>query len=123
MATNKPTPIVHIFHEVKAFKTVRHYELQSVVGGKSKLSKLINVAINRGFSKANVRFWVSEHDGKKWITEPRLCGLFSTPDSKVFYSDTEKKKNLLVARFQENGRVLVIEIYPKYYTADLSKII
>ena len=112
-----PTPVVMEFEQdtEKIFKEVRHYNL---IAGKNLFSKKLNIGINRGFSKAKYDYSLKIRQGNKWSSQ--ITGLFSTNDPELFYGDTMNKKNLLIARFTENGRKLRLYYFPNFHTRHIT---
>ena len=100
-----PTPDVMQFNldTGNLFKEVRHYNLAE---GKETLSNKLNIGINRGFSKAIYKYSVKIRLANKWSKQ--ITGLYSTHDQDLFYGDTINRKNLLLARFKDNGNQLEV---------------
>ncbi|SHK72185.1 hypothetical protein SAMN04488007_3665 [Maribacter aquivivus] len=111
-----PTPEVMQFKldTGKLFKEVRHYNL---VDGKEILSNKLNIGINRGFSKAKYIYSVKIRQPNKWSKQ--ITGLYATHDIDLFYGDTINQKNLLIARFKDNGNELVIYYFEDFYPKPL----
>ncbi|MDO6473603.1 hypothetical protein [Maribacter sp. 1_MG-2023] len=111
-----PTPDVMQFKldTGKVYKEVRHYNL---IDGKETLSNKLNIGINRGFSKAKYIYSVKIRQPNKWSKQ--ITGLFPTNDIDLFYGDTINQKNLLLARFKDNGNELVIYYFKDFYPKPL----
>ncbi|MGN7513681.1 MAG: hypothetical protein ACTHOM_04850 [Allomuricauda sp.] len=112
-----PRPVVMEFEQdtEKIFKEVRHYDL---IKGKDLFSQRLNIGINRGFSKAQYTYSLKIWKGKKWSGQ--LTGLFKTNDPNLFYGDTMDKKNLVIARFTQNGKRLRLYYFENFYTRRIS---
>lgn len=95
----------------KIFKEVRHYDLKD---GKETLSNKLNIGINRGFSKANYTYSVKIRQVNKWSKQ--ITGLFPTHDPDIFYGDTNNKKNLVLMRFVDNGKLLKVYYFKDFHT-------
>lgn len=111
-----PTPDVMRFKldTGKIFKEVRHYNL---IDGKETLSNKLNIGVNRGFSKAKYTYSVKTRQTNKWSKQ--ITGLFPTHDIDLFYGDTINQRNLLLARFKDNGNDLVIYYFEDFYPNSL----
>jgi len=123
MATQKPTPVTHIFKEVNIgkYKTTNHYELVEVKNGSSKLSNKLNISANRNCALSMPEYWLKLHEGNKWAKK-WLTGLFKTPNVNIFYGDTKHKTNLLLFEFSNDKRFLKVYFYPNYYTSNFTNI-
>jgi hypothetical protein len=108
-----PIPVVMEFEQDtdKIFKEVRHFNL---IKGKDLFSQKLNIGINRGFSKAQYTYSLKIWKGKKWSKQ--LTGLFPTNRQDLFYGDTEDKKNLVIVKFAESGKVLRVYYFENFYT-------
>lgn len=114
-------PTIHVYKEVKRFKTVSHYEVQ----GLNKillLSERIHLSVNQQFAKSTPVFWLKESSGHKWSTK-YLTGLFKTSYKGIFKGDTQHKKNLLLFAFDGGLETLKIAYYPNYYTRNIKDLI
>ena len=114
-------PIRHHFEVCKTFKEVRHYQLTEVENGDNQLSEIINISKDRHFSNAKgLLYWLKLRVNDKF-TKP-LTGLKKTNYSQIFFGDIAKRTNagyipthLLIFRFLEGDKVLIIDYYPNYY--------
>lgn len=123
MATQIPTPIIHLYKEVNTgkYKTTQHFDLIEIRNGKNHISEKINISINRNCALSMPLFWLKVHNGKKWIT-PFLTGLFKTKNPNVYYGDTNKRTHLLLFVFSDNRQDLKIYFFQNYYTKNLNNL-
>jgi len=123
MATRKPQLITHVYKEINegTYRSVKHYELIESSSDNTELTKLLNLSVDRNCAKSSPVYWIQIHDGKKWI-KPRLTGLFKTNYQNIFKGDTQRKKNLLIFEFLDNGSTLIIKYFKDYFTSDLSNV-
>ncbi|MBC8767173.1 hypothetical protein H4O18_04135 [Arenibacter sp. BSSL-BM3] len=123
MATQTPQPITHVYKEINEgkYRSVKHYELIKASSNNVQLTKLLNLSKDRNCAKSLPVYWLQIHDGKKWI-KPRLTGLFKTEYKNVFKGDTQRKRNLLIFEFLDNGSTLVIKYFQDYFTGDLRNV-
>jgi len=119
---NIPIPIIHTFKEINVgkSKTVQYFELIETRNGESKLSKLLNISVGRGFSRTynHPKFWVKERGSKKWIN-PALTGLFETKFKRVYFGDKDKRNHLLIFQFNDDQSMLKVFYFENYYTTNL----
>lgn len=121
--SNLAKPTIHIFKEynVGKYKSVKHYELITVLNGVSKLSNEVNVSKNRNFAKSMPDYWIKLKEGNKW-SKNNLTGLFKTSENLTYKGDSEKKKNLLIFKFSDLGSTLTVYYFDNYYTVDLTSV-
>lgn len=119
MATQKPTPVTHVYKEVNEgkYKSVKHYELLQC-NGTPIFSTLINVSTNQNCAQSMPDYWLKIREGNKWTKY--ITGLFKTPKKGIYKGDTQKKRNLVIFKFSDNANTLNIDFYPNFYTNDLS---
>lgn len=112
-----PIPVFMEFEQDtdKIFKEVRHYDL---IKGKDLFSQRLNISNNRGHSRAKYTYCLKTWKGKKWSKQ--LTGLFPTNRPDLFYGDTEDKKNLVIVKFVESGKVLRLYYFENFYTRRLT---
>lgn len=122
MATQKPIPVTHVYKEINEgkYKTVKHYELIEN-NTTPKLPQLLNISKNQDCAKSMPDFWLRIREGNKWGRY--ITGLFKTSKNLVYKGDTKKKRNLLIFKFSDNAKTLVIDYYENYYTNDLGKLL
>ena len=114
-------PIRHYFDVCKTLKEVRHYQLTEVENGTNQLSEKINISKDRHYSNAQgVNYWLKLRVQDKF-TKP-ITGLKVSRFNQLFYGDIAKRTNgsyipthLLVFRFIDGDKRLVIDYYPNYY--------
>ena len=58
--------------------------------------------------------------GNKWSN--CITGLFKTSLKNIYKGDTQKKKNLVIFNFLEDGNTLIVKYFKNYFTNDLSNI-
>ncbi len=121
MATQTPTPVIHVFKEINEgkYKSVKHYELQEVINGTTLLSNQINISKNRKCALSIPDYWLKIKQGKNWSR--CLTGLFKTGVSLIYKGDINHKKHLVLFKFSSNASTQTIHYYKGYYTKDLSK--
>lgn len=120
MATQIPTPIIHVYKEVNTgkYKTTQHFNLVEVKKGQNYISEKLNISVNRNCALSMPAFWLKIHNGKKWIT-PFLTGLFKTKKPNIYYGDVDKRTHLLIFVFSDNKENLKVYFFKNYYTKDL----
>ena len=120
-----PIPTIHTFKEINVgkSKTVQYFELLDTRNGESKLSKLLNISVGRGFSRTNnhPKYFVKERGSNKWI-KPALTGLFKTSFSTVYFGDKDKKNHLLIFQFNTEKSMLKVYYFENYYSNNLSNV-
>ena len=117
MATQIHTPIIHIYKEINIgkYRTTRHYELVEVNGGNQILSSKLNLSVNRNCALSMPNYWLKEHEGTKWAKR-WLTGLFKTGKHNLYHGDSQKKKNLLLFKFDESKNEFIVYYFRNYYT-------
>ena len=120
-----PIPVIHTFNEVNVgkSKTVQYFEINNIKNGTNKLSKELNISIDRGFSRRTPppKFWVKLRGLKKWI-DPALTGLFSTKHRGVYFGDMDNKKHLLIFNFNNDSSKLDVHYFEDYYSTNLTQV-
>lgn len=113
MATIIPIPVVMEFEldTEKYFKEVRHYKL---VDDAKLFSEKLNISNDRNCAKSSPTFWLKIRKHNKW--SGCITGLFPTNDPDIFYGDTENKRNFILFKFTDNGRVLRLYYFENFYT-------
>lgn len=122
MAKYIPQPETYIYKEINQgkFKSVKHFEL--IKGTENPvLSTLINISKNQNCAKSMPDYWLRIREGKKWTKY--ITGLFKSPRKGVYKGDTNRKKNLLIFKFSEDGKRLTIDFYPNYYTNNITRLL
>lgn len=94
----------------KTFKEVRHFDL---ISGPTVFSNKINLSRNRGFSNAKYAYSLKKRLENKW--SPQLTGLFTTSHPDVFYGDTDKQSNLVIAVFDDGGNRVTLHYFYDFY--------
>jgi len=119
-----PQPVIHNYKEVNKgkYKTVRHFELSKVINGKSKIVELINIRKNQNCAMSMPSFWLKGKQGKKW-TKNYLTGLFKTEYKNIYKGDINRRKHLLIFKFNNEVEGLLIYYFQNYYTNDLRDIL
>jgi hypothetical protein len=97
------------------FKEVKHYNLKT---GSTLFSEKLNIAINRGFSKANYDYSLKIRQGKKWSKQ--ITGLYPTRYKGIFYGDTQDKSNLVLIQFDNESTKLRLHYFENYYTRHIT---
>lgn len=126
--TKVPTPIVHIYKEIKIgkFETVRHYEFQSIENGIPQLSTNIKVSINRHFNNSKVDYLVHQRTSNKW-DKMSTTGLFSYGnDEVIYYGDIaykKVKKHTLIFKYSDDKQSLIIYYFKDFYTPKIDLLI
>lgn len=120
MATQIHTPIIHIYKEINIGKhrTVKHFELTKVNGGNQILSNKLNLSVNRNCALSMPDYWLKEHEGTKWAKR-WLTGLFKTSKHNLYHGDTQRKKNLLLFKFDESNNEFIVYYFKNFYTNNL----
>lgn len=116
MATYTHAPIIHVYREINIgkYKTTRHYELVEVKGGENQLTNKLNLSKDRKCAKSDPTYWLQIRKDNAWV-KPRLTGLFKI-NNKLFHGDTQKKKNLLLFKFDEYKNELTVYYFVDHYT-------
>lgn len=122
MATQTPQPVTHVYKEVNKgkYKSVKHYELQQC-NATPIFSTQINISVNQNCAQSMPDYWLRIREGNKWTKY--ITGLFKTPKKGIYKGDTQKKTNLVIFKFSDNGSLLTIDFYGNFYTTDLNKVI
>ncbi|RTY94327.1 hypothetical protein EKL32_11255 [Flavobacterium sp. GSN2] len=120
-----PKPTIHVYKEINEgkFKTTKHYEIVEVENGTKKLSDLININADRGFAKSTPNFWLKIIVGKRWVN---FTGLFKTSTPETYYADkgsNNRKEDLIIVKFLDNEKTVVIYYFKNYYTANLDTVL
>ncbi len=117
MATIIPIPVVMEFEQdtEQNFKGVRHYKLTQ---GTSLFSEKLNISNDRNCAKSSPTFWLKIRKHNKW--SGCITGLFPTNDPDIFYGDTENKRNFILFKFTDNGRMLRLYYFQNFYTRCLT---
>lgn len=121
MATQTPQPITHIYKEINKgkYKSVKHYEL-IVNQNTTILPNLLNISQNQRCAKSMPEFWLKVRQRNKWSKD--ITGLFKTSLKNIYKGDTQRRKNLLIFLFTEDGNTLVVKYFKNYFTSDLNNI-
>ena len=106
---------------IDKFKSTKHFELIDVENGKQKLSGFLNISENRDFANSSPKYWVKERQNNKWV-KPSLTGLFSTSMPNLYRGDKDKRSHLLLFKFIDNKKTLVVYYFENHFTRDLSGI-
>jgi len=130
MATNTkvPTPIVHIYKEIKIgkYETVRHYELKNIENGTPQLATYIKVSINRHFNNSKVDYLVHQKGIKVW-NKQSTTGLFKfNNDDVIYYGDiaiNKVKKHTLIFEYSDDKQSLIIYYFKNFYTTKIDSLI
>lgn len=122
MATQLQKPVTHIFKEINEgkYRSVKHYELVEVVNGNSLLSNQLNISKNRNCALSMPDFWLKIRQGKKWSN--CITGLFKTGKSSIYKGDVNKRKHLLIFKFNDEV-TLTVYYFKNYFTNDLSRVL
>lgn len=123
MATQIPTPIIHVFKEINEGKyaTVKHYELQEVRGGNTLLTNYLNISKNRNFANSMPEYWVKIKEGKKW--GKWITGLFKTRQRTILKGDINRKRHLVLFEFSNDARVLTVYYFQNFYVQDTTELL
>ena len=113
MTATIPKAVIMDFEKDHAanFKEVRHFNL---IKGSTLFSEKLNVAINRGFSRADYDYSLKMRKGKKWSNQ--ITGLFPTKYKGVYFGDTKDKSNLVVFQFNNDSTKLRLHYFKNFYT-------
>lgn len=116
-------PIKHVYTEINKgkYKSVNHFELVRVKNGKPLLSKLLNLSKNQHFALSTPDYWLKARQGNKW--SKCITGLFRTDYKNIYKGDIDKRKHLLLFKYNVEGGELIIYYFKNYYTNDLSKVL
>ncbi len=122
MATRTPKPIVHTFSEVNKgkYRSVRHFELQKVENGESKLSDKINLQKDRQFAKSFPKYWLKIRKGNKW-SRP-VTGLFDTERPNIYHGDSHFKKHLILVHIPTDSDKVKVYYFENYFTRNHEEI-
>jgi len=122
MATQTPQPVTHIYKEVNKgkYRSVKHFELVKVLNANSQLSDLINISKNRNCALSMPDFWLKIRQGNKWSN--CITGLFKTDIQNIYKGDVNKRKHLLIFKFNDEV-TLTVYYFENYFTNDLSNIL
>ncbi len=93
------------------FKEVQHY---NHVKGVKLFSERLNIAVNRGFSKATYTYSLKIRKNGKWSKQ--ITGLYPTENPNFFYGDTMSKTNLILVQFCINNSKLRLFYFKNFYT-------
>ena len=120
--TATANPVIHVFNEINAgkYKSVKHFELQKVINGKTLLSNSINISKNRDYALSSPDYWLRIKQGNNW--GGYLTGLFKTSRNNIFRGDVNKRQHLLIFEFSDNSNTLTVNYFQNYFTADLSNL-
>ena len=123
METQKPNPIFHLYTEINEgkYKTVKHYELEHIIGGQQYLPDFINISKDRSFAKSSPKYWLKFKTRNRWGKYE--TGLFKTDYKNIYSGDLNKKQHLIIFWFSDNAESIQIEYYNDYFTHDLSNIL
>jgi hypothetical protein len=123
MLNHIPTPIIHHYREVNPgkYSGVKHYELEKVSNGKKIFSDQINVSKDRKYANSTPDYWLKIRENGRWSNP--ITGLFKSGINLVYYGDSQKKQNLILAIFKKNASNVIICYFRNYYTNDISHII
>jgi len=123
MATKNPKPIVHTFTILNSgeFKSVKHYSLKSIDGGKNQISNRINVQKDRKFAKSMPDYWLKKRLEKKWSAP--ITGLFQTKHKNIYHGDCNFKKHLLLVHITDDQDKITIFFYKGFFTLDRDNLI
>lgn len=123
MSIHIPTPTIHVYKELNKgkYKITQHYKIVEVKNGVSKLSELLNISKNRNFAQSTPEFWLKIKQGKKWSNY--ITGLFKIHLKDIYKGDVNKRKHLLIFKFNDKANILVVYYFNNYFTNDLSKVL
>lgn len=124
MTTIIPKPSIYFYKEINVGEneTVKHYELINQNVDNGNLTNLINVSKDRGFAGSHPIYWVKTQTSDKW-NDTCLTGLFRTPITNLFKGDIDKKQNLLIAKFSDDGSRLIIYCFNNYYSRQIDNVL
>ena len=116
-------PIIHRFTEVNIgkYRSVKHYDLQTVENGTTQLTNQINISANRECAKSMPLYWVKVREGKKWSSW--ITGLFKTNIKGILKGDINHKQHLVIFRFSNDMNELTVYYFQNYFTRDTDRIV
>ena len=123
MATLLQKPVTHIFKEINKgkYRSVKHFEIVEVINGISLLSNHLNISKNRNCAFSMPEFWLKIKQGKNWSN--CITGLFRTDIQNILKGDVNKRKHLLIFKFNNEVDTLTVYYFQNYFTNDLSKVL
>ena len=123
MSVEISKPIIYVFNEINIgkFNTVKHFELDEQSTSSNRLGKFLNISCNRDFAKSKPDYWIKIKEGNRWQTFS-LTGLFKTEFENVYKGDANRKKHLLVFKFEDNQSKVLVYYFENYYTNVLSNV-
>lgn len=124
METKIPKPSIYFYKEINDGKneTVKHYELINQNTDNNNLTDKINISKDRGFANSHPIYWVKTQTYNKW-SDVCLTGLFKTNITNLFKGDIDKKQNLLIAKFSDDGTRLIIYCFNNYYSRQIDHVL
>lgn len=116
-------PIKHVYTEINKgkYKSVKHFELVEVLNGKPQLSKLLNLSKNQNCALSIPDYWLKARQDNKW--SKCITGLFKTNIKNIYKGDVDKRKHLLLFKYNVECRELIVNYFKNYYTDDLNSVL
>jgi len=111
-------PKRYVFHVINRFDTTRHYQSEKKLNTDDLMTSKINIAVDRGFSKAkNVMYWFKLRKFNKWSNP--VTGLKITSNKRLYYGDIPKRNgkpnHLMIFIFKNGDEEVFIDIYRDFY--------
>jgi hypothetical protein len=120
-----PKPTIYVYKEINEdkCKTAKHYQIINVENGTQKLTDLINIVVDRGFTKSAPNFWLKIRNGKRC---ENFTGPFKTKIPSLYHADKgnkNRKEDLLIVKLSNHERDMKIYYFNDYYIANLSRVL